>query len=68
MTFDLNSQKDRNEYAKSNEEIAIPKQFGYRSSANRYIKNYEARYGKQLFVVNQLDADCFEVINYKKNR
>ena len=29
MTFDLNSQKDRNEYAKSNDEIATPKQFGY---------------------------------------
>jgi len=63
--FDLNSQKDRNEYAKSQEEIAMPKQFGYRSSANRYIKNYEARYGKQRFVINQLDENCFEVINAK---
>lgn len=41
------------------------KQFGYRSSAVRYIKNYEAKHGEQLFVINQLDADCFEVINHK---
>jgi hypothetical protein len=42
------------------------KQFSYYSSAVRYIKNYELKYGKQLFVINQLDENCYEVINCKK--
>ncbi len=39
----------------------LPRQFGYMSSANRFIKNYEAKFGEQRFVIEQLDADCFEV-------
>ena len=61
--FDLNKQKDRNEYAKSKAEKSLPKQYGYMSSAVRFIKNYEKRYGKQRFVIEQLDENCFEVRN-----
>lgn len=46
--------------------IVINKQYGSFGSAMRYIRNYEKKHGKQLFVINQLDSDCFEVINYKK--
>ena len=42
----------------------FPKQYGYMSSAIRSIRNYEKKNklkrGEQ-FVINQLDADCFEV-------
>ena len=37
------------------------KQFGYLSSALRYIRNYEKKHGEQNFVVNQLDEGCYEV-------
>ncbi len=40
------------------------KQYGYYSSAVRYIKKYEIKHGKQLFVINRLDEGCYEVINY----
>lgn len=40
------------------------KQFGYKSSANRYIKNYEKKYGKRNWAINQLDEGCYEVIMY----
>ncbi len=43
------------------------KQYGHYSSAVRYIKKYEVKHGKQNFVINQLDEDCFEVINCKNN-
>jgi len=43
-----------------------PKQYGYMSSANRYIKNYETKHGKQRFVVNKIDEGCFEVENTLK--
>lgn len=42
----------------------FPRQYGYRSSANRAIRNYEKKHGKQSgkqFVINQLDESCFEV-------
>jgi hypothetical protein len=42
----------------------FPRQYGYMSSADRAIKNYEKKHGKkknEQFVINQLDADCFEV-------
>jgi len=42
------------------------KQYAYYSSAVRYIRNYEKKHGKQNFVINQLDEDCYEVINCKK--
>ena len=44
----------------------FPRQFGYASSANRAIKNYESKHGKQKFVINKLDEGCFEVENLKK--
>lgn len=62
--LDLSSQKDRNEYAKSDVEKKKPRQYGYRSSAVRYIRKYEKKHGEQKFVINQLDENCFEVINY----
>ena len=42
------------------------KQYGYMSSANRYIKNYEKKYGKRNWAINQLDEGCYEVIMYPK--
>ena len=48
-------------------EITFPRQYGYRSSARRAIRNFEKKHGTQLFVINQLDNGCLEVINYKKN-
>lgn len=41
--------------------MKFPKQYGYMSSANRAITNYEKKHGKQLFVINKLDEGCFEV-------
>jgi hypothetical protein len=58
--FDLSKQSDRNKYAYG----YFPRQYGYMSSANRAINNYEKKHGKQKgkqFVVNQLDENCFEV-------
>lgn len=58
---DLSKQSDRNKYAGG----YFPRQYGYRSSANRAIRNYEEKYGKQSgkqFVINQLDESCFEVV------
>jgi hypothetical protein len=63
MIHDLSNQKGRNEYAKSDAERKTPRQYGYYSSAVRFIKNHEAKHGKRNFVINQLDADCFEVID-----
>ena len=39
----------------------FPKQYGYLSNANRAIKNYEKKHGKQNFVINQIDDGCYEV-------
>jgi hypothetical protein len=39
------------------------KQFAHESSAVRYIKNFEKKNGKQNFVINRLDENCFEVEN-----
>jgi len=45
--------------------LSTTKQYGYYSSAIRYIKQYEKKYGKQKFTINQLDENCFEVENHK---
>jgi len=66
----LNKQKDRNEYVLSNEEylkiLKVSKQFGYMSSAVRFIKKFEAKWGKQNFSINKLDEGCYEVNNHIK--
>ena len=66
--IDLNTQSGRNEYAKSDAEKSLHgKQYGHYSSASRAIKNQVKKYGqsfvdKQRYGINQLDADCFEII------
>jgi len=66
--INLNSQKGRNEYAKSDEEKSLHnKQYGYHSSALRAIRNQEKKYGKvfveeQRYAINKLDEDCFEIL------
>lgn len=64
---DLNKQSDRNKYAESNEErvkrLSVVKQYGYMSSCLRFIKKFEQENGKQNFVIEQLDENCFEVRN-----
>ena len=66
MIYDLSNQKGRNEYAKSTQERLEPRQYGWYSSARRYIKNYIAKYGYRNFVINQLDENCFEVVDCTK--
>lgn len=66
--YNLYNQKDRNEYAKSDAEKSLKgRQYGYRSSAKRAIKNQKKKYGtlfveKQRYGINQLDDGCFEII------
>lgn len=49
-------------------DIKFPRQYGYYSSANRAIKNYEKKHGKKRFSINQLDENCFEVNLHEENK
>jgi hypothetical protein len=66
--YNLNNQKERNEYAKSDAEKSLKgRQYGYRSSAERAINNQVNKYGAlfvegQRYAINQLDDGCFEII------
>lgn len=40
----------------------IGRQYGYRSSALRAIRNYQKKYGCKLSLwVNQIDCGCYEI-------
>jgi hypothetical protein len=45
--------------------IEFPKQYGSMGSANRFIKNFETKYGNRFgnlkFAIERLDEGCFEV-------
>ncbi|MDP2692712.1 MAG: hypothetical protein Q8O88_03690 [bacterium] len=51
---------------KTNKKLKFPKQYGYISSAQRAIKRFEKKHGKQKFTINQIDEGCFEVENFNK--